>query len=85
MAMPMYQMEGTWEEITSHVPNFAGQRLRVEFYPVAEKKTPAKENPDVALLRGIAERTAQIESGPDTRDWLREGRAGGMFGDESTE
>ncbi len=80
MTVPIYQMEGTWEEITHCVPPFAGQRLRVEIYPVEESIQSAQDDPRLEILREIAERTGRISPQADIRDWLREGRAGVMFG-----
>ena len=52
-----------------------------EIYPLEELIRADKATPDVTLLRVIVERTAKIDSKPQTQDWFREGRNSGMFGD----
>jgi hypothetical protein len=54
MATPLLELEGTWEEITAQMPNFADQKLRVLVYPVTAY------DPARADMRPIAEVLAEI-------------------------
>jgi len=45
----------------------------------------AGEDPRMAILREIEARSQFINPKPSGRDFLREGRDGGMFGDKSGE
>ena len=48
-------------------------------------KNVSTKDPFLVILQEIVERTSKITSQPDTLDWLREGRSGGMFGYAPTE
>jgi hypothetical protein len=94
MAIPMYRLEGTWEEITSHAPDFAGKHLRVEVYSAEEVATDSAGDSTVngeyqgklaAVLKNIEERSKSMNPKLDQRDYLREGRAGEMFGYDPAE
>jgi hypothetical protein len=90
MAYPLVSIEGTWEEIVTHAPEFAGRRLRVTVLAEvgSDDAAPAMRGCTSALgaaLREIRERGAHMNPKPGTRDYLREGRAGGMFGYEPHE
>lgn len=39
MATPLLDLEGTWEEIMTRLPDFSGQRLRIVVLP-AEENAP---------------------------------------------
>ena len=54
MALPLLELEGTWEEIAAQVPDFSGQKLRVLVYPAEENSTAA------SATRPIAEVLAEI-------------------------
>ena len=54
MAIPLLELEGTWEEIAAQVPDFSGQKLRVLVYPADENSAAA------ATTRPIAEVLAEI-------------------------
>jgi hypothetical protein len=43
MAAPLLELEGTWEEIAAHAPEFAGRRLRVIVLPEEENGASAEE------------------------------------------
>ena len=94
MFTPVLELEGTWEEIAPQLPDFNGHRLRISvevedvaIMDMAEEKarnngfTDEQLKQRLAKFQKIVERTSQIQSTPDTRDWLKEGRAGGMFPD----
>ena len=84
MFTPVLELEGTWEEITSKVPDYQNTRLQVTIQ-VKEKLVPMISDPDDSVWDEIFKASSKIQSKPDTRNWLREGRAGGMFPDASTE
>jgi hypothetical protein len=54
MTTPLFELEGTWEEIAAQIPDFADQKLRVLVYPVTE------HDPEKADTRPIAEVLAEI-------------------------
>jgi hypothetical protein len=54
MTTPLLELEGTWQEISAQLPNFADQKLRVLVYPVTEG------NRETADSRPIAEVLAEI-------------------------
>lgn len=87
MALPLCKLEGTWQEISARVPDFDTRKLQVVVYDAEE--TPAvpaeSDDPRMAIINAIAEEVRQMDLAPDTRDYLREGRAGGMFRDAITD
>ena len=90
MAYPLVSIEGTWEEIVTHAPEFAGRRLRVTVLAETEAATNEQGAPldavaRLARLQELDRLTADMHPKPDKRDWLREGRSGGMYGFEPTE
>ena len=77
-------LEGTWEEITQHAPEFLGRRIRVTILPDEPRQ------PNQAMLEAMQKIAARnkdkpLTSGEDTQQLLREARDGGMFGYESDE
>ena len=54
MTTPLLELEGTWQEISAQIPNFADQKLRVLVYPVIEYSH------EVLNTRPIAEVLAEI-------------------------
>ena len=82
MAIPLCKLAGTWQEIAARVPDFEARKLEVVVYDAAETQADAAEpdDPRLAIINAIAENTRQMQIAPDARDYLREGRAGGMFG-----
>ena len=90
MTTPVKAIEGTWEEIVAHAPELAGHRVRVLVLP--EGAALAKQrvtDPEIARRLAIWEeidrRCANMHPKPDLRDYLREGRAGAMWGYEPSE
>ena len=82
MFTPVLELEGTWEEIASQVPDYQDTPLQVTIQ-VKGKLSSSEIERDLKILREVFEASGKIDSKPDTRDWLREGRAGGMFPDAS--
>ncbi len=55
MAIPLLELEGTWEEIAAQVPDFSGQKLRVLVYPAEENSVAASATRPIAeILTDIA-------------------------------
>lgn len=55
MAIPMLEIEGTWEEIAAQVPDFSGQKLRVLVYPAEDNSAVASATQPIAeVLSEIA-------------------------------
>jgi len=77
MVQALMEMEGTWEEIAAHAPEFSGRRLRVVVLP----EISAQEDPHLNFLQEIEERSRLMNPKPDSRDLLREGREGAMYGE----
>jgi len=75
--MVTLELEGTWEEIAAHEADFAGRRRRVQVLPI----TAGGEDPRLQALGEIEARSHSMNPKPDARDYLREGRAGAMFGE----
>jgi hypothetical protein len=87
MPLPVMQLEGTWEEIAAHAPELAGRKVRLvvlqpEERPAMGDLAYANAETKLAVLRGIERRSRGMNPKPDTRDYLREARAGAMFGYE---
>jgi len=77
MAQELLEVEGTWEEIAARAPEFSGHRLRVMVLP----ETSAQEDPRLDFLQEVEERSRSLNPKPDSRDLLREGREGAMYGE----
>jgi hypothetical protein len=55
VAIPLLEIEGTWEEIQERMPDFAGQKLRVIVLPATESGTaPGAARPIHEVLAEIA-------------------------------
>ena len=54
MAIPLLELEGTWEEIVAQIPNFSGQKLCVLVYPATDNSAEGHDT------RPIAEVLAEI-------------------------
>ena len=78
-------LEGTWEEIKQHEPEFNGRRLRVTV--LEEEHKPQPNWKAMEIMRQIEERQKgmRLTDGSKTQEILRRGRAGEMFGYESDE
>ena len=98
MFVPVLELEGTRDEIIAQLPDYDGQTLhvsvRVEEEPkpnpatalYAQPLSDAEAKRRLEIFQRIVARISEREpSKPDSRDLLREGRAGGMFGLEPTE
>ena len=90
MATPILQLEGSWEEIAARAGDFAGRRLRVtvladEGAAAGLDGNEATQGVRLAVLREIELRATKMAPRPDPRDFLREGRSGGMFSRECSE
>jgi hypothetical protein len=87
----MLELEGTWEEILAQAPLLAGRRVRVTVLDGVEQGreegelSPAEQF--AAAIRAIEEsdKDMPFTPGGDTQSFLREARAGAMYGDEPTE
>jgi hypothetical protein len=79
-------LEGTWEEVSRHAAELVGKRVRVTV--LGEAEVPPRNEAMLEVLRRTAQRLKDQPSGGPTEESLkilREGRAGGMWGDEPTE
>lgn len=65
MSAPLVELEGTWEEIAAHMPDFSGQRVRVLVYPATENSTESRDT------RPIAEALAEIAASIPTAELAR--------------
>jgi hypothetical protein len=87
----MLELEGTWEEILAQAPLLAGRRVRVTVLDAVEDGTKESELSPVerfaAAIRAIEEsdKDMPFTPGGNTQAYLREARAGAMYGDEPTE
>ena len=77
MAQALLELEGTWEEIAAHAPEFSGHRLRVTVLPAGS----GPSDPRLDFLQEIEDRSRSMDPKPDSRDLLREGREGAMSGE----
>ncbi len=92
MAIPLCKLEGTWQEITARVPDFATRKLEVIVYDAEETRQAAsstlstgeriegRQKTLTEALREIEERSRFMNPKPDSHDYLREARSGAMFG-----
>lgn len=83
MAQQIY--EGTWEEIAQHAPELAGRRVRLTIL-----EEPSQIEPNRAMLEALRKVSARAKNMPsssdaDTLRFLREARAGRMFGYDPAE
>ena len=77
MAHALLELEGTWEEIAARAPEFSGHRLRLIVLP----ENTAQEDPRLDFLQEIEDRSRFMNPKPDSRDLLRQGREGAMYGE----
>jgi hypothetical protein len=85
----MLELEGTWEEIVAHAAELAGHRVRLIVLSAAgggqaEDGTPPAER-FAAALRELEAMDPEMRftPGDDTQAYIREARAGAMYGDEA--
>lgn len=62
MTTPLLELEGTWEEIVTQIPDLSGQKLRVIVYPATGSRAEAHET------RPIAEVLAEIAAAIPTAE-----------------
>ena len=77
-------LEGTWEEIAAHAPEFTGRRLRVT---VIEERKPQPNQKMLEIMKKVKEKQKDMRftDGSKTQEMLRAARNGGMFGGELDE
>ncbi len=77
-------LEGTWEEIAEHAPEFTGRRLRVTV--IGEQK-PQPNRKALEMIQRVKElqKDMRFTDGSKTQEVLRAARSGGMFGGELDE
>ena len=77
-------LEGTWEEIAEHAPEFSGRRLRVT---IIEEKKPQPNQKALEIMQRVKElqKDMRFTDGSKTQEMLRAARSGGMFGGELDE
>ncbi len=82
--MAMQTLEGTWEDVAQHAPEFMGRRVRVT---IIEEDPPQPNKKALAVIRRIAEKQKNmpVTAGESSVDIVRRGRAGEMFGYDPTE
>jgi len=59
MEAPLHEIEGTWDEIAAHAPQFAGKRLRLIVLP-EEPQNTAETNEPLSLEEKIAGIVSQV-------------------------
>lgn len=83
------QIEGQWEEVLEFSDQLRGRKVRVVTLdePEVAMGRLAHASPEVkrAVLARIDGRCARMNPRPDPVDFLREGRAGAMWGHEPEE
>ena len=78
-------LEGTWEEILKHAPEFVGHRLRVTV--LSEEKKPQPNRKMMGIMKQVEElqKDMRFTDGSKTQEILRAARSGAMFGGEIDE
>jgi hypothetical protein len=61
MTTPLLEIEGTWEEIVTQIPDFSGQKLRVLVYPATGHSVEGHDTRPIAEV--LAEIAAAIPAG----------------------
>lgn len=76
-------IEGTWEEIARHAPDFIGRKVRLTI--LDDEEAPKPNEAMLEALRKVSERSKTMPVSPDddTLKMIREARSGGMFGDDT--
>jgi hypothetical protein len=78
-------LEGTWEEIVKHAPEFSGRRLRVTVLSEEEKTQPNQKMAEIMKRVKELQKDMRFTDGSKTQEMLRAARDGGMFGGELDE
>jgi hypothetical protein len=86
----MIELEGTWEEIAAHAAELAGRRVRLTVLAEDNGQRGRAVQPNETMLLAMqeAERIQEGMSprpGGDSQAYIREARAGAMYGYEPTE
>lgn len=78
-------LEGTWDEIVKHAPEFSGRRLRVTV--LSEEEKPQPNQKALEMIRRVKElqKDMPFTDGSKTQEMLRAARGGAMFGGELDE
>lgn len=53
MAAPLLELEGTWEEVAAHAPEFAGRRVKLTVLPSVPEKPAFRARSGGSLLRHV--------------------------------
>lgn len=77
-------LEGTWEEITKHAKRLVGRRVRLTI--IDEEPMTKPNERALAVIQKVIDRQKSMRetSGESAVSIIRRGRAGEMFGDESS-
>ncbi len=78
-------LEGTWEEISKHAPEFSGRRLRVTV--LSDEQKPQSNQKALEMIKRVKElqKDMRFTDGSKTQEILRAARGGAMFGGELDE
>ena len=75
-------LEGTWEEIAKHAPEFNGRHLRVTVIDEEAKPQPNQKMLEIMKLVKEKQKDMRFTDGSQPQEMLRAARSGGMFGGE---
>ena len=78
-------LEGTWEEIVKHAPEFVGRRLRVTVLSKEQKPQPNRKMSEIMKQVEELQKDMRFTDGSKTQEILRDARSGAMFGGELDE
>ena len=78
-------LEGTWEEIVKHAPEFVGRRLRVTVLSKEQKPQPNRKMAEIMKQVEELQKDMRFTDGSKTQEILRDARSGAMFGGELDE
>ena len=78
-------LEGTWEEIVKHAPEFSGRRLRVTVLDEEQKPQPNQKMLEIMKKVKEKQKDMRFSDGSKTQEMLRAARGGAMFGGELDE
>ncbi len=85
--MEIQVLEGTWEEITRQASRLVGRKVRVTILDDEQIENPKPNFGMLEALRKVAERQKNMREtgGESSVDIVRRGRAGEMYGYDSSE
>ena len=78
-------LEGTWDEIVKHAPEFVGRRLRVTVLSEEQKPQPNRKAMEIMKQIKELQKDMRFTDGSKTQQILRAARGGAMFGGEIDE